>query len=585
MSKEWSELSPPLTNWLNDAISSFGFTEMTPVQASVIPLFRGNKDVVVEAVTGSGKTFAFLIPIIERILSLNGDVKTGHTNVIVVVPTRELAEQIDKVLHSILEFAPEKKTIRSQLVVGGGNPTHVDHKIYMARKPHILISTPGRLLELITQQGVVMKSLEVLTLDEADRLLDLGFQTALSKILSLLPKQKRVGLFSATMTERISDIVRVGLRNPVKVVVSSGKNTKTPKSLEINYCTVEPRYKLPYLLNQVEIGESHKSIVYFPSCNAVTYFYSLIQHLLTQRGTKDKVAIYTLHGKLANGPRHKTLVNFTENTGRSVLFATDVAARGLDIPEVDYVLQLNPPNDPAMFNHRAGRAGRAGRKGLCTVLLHPGREENYVDFLKVRKVQMQPTEMPVFEEGEVDEIEKEIRKWMLSDRANHDNAVRSFTAFVRFYNAHTATSIFRISDLDLKQLGAAGYYLLRLPKMPELKGIADEDTYIGEKVDMDNYKYTDKQREKSRLEELEKAKHKVKKDKTKNIAWSAKTERKEISQERKSKKRAKNMAKVQEQLDAAESSDSEQEQEDWKDLVRANKKQKKNNDITAFDDL
>lgn len=571
---------------------------MTPVQASVIPLFMGNKDVVVEAVTGSGKTLAFLIPIIERILKLD-PLKPGQTNAIVISPTRELAEQIHKVLEGLLDLAGEEATkrIKTQLLIGGSSTkTHADLNIFMSRRPHILIATPGRLLELLKASNVHTNAVEMLVLDEADRLLDLGFENTLSSIFGLLPKQKRVGLFSATIGDAVGNLVRAGLRNPVKIVVSSGKNQqKTPSSLGIKYTIVEPRQKIPTLLHYSMDPANKKMIVYFSNCISVTYFYSLIKHLLN-KNFDDPPKIFSLHGKLQSDARHKTLEKFTQCVEKCVLLTTDVAARGLDIPEVDFVLQMDPPTDPNVFLHRAGRAGRAGREGNGLVLLNQGPEEDYVVFMQVRKVYMTELDVP-------DEIltttEPQVREWVLQDRGRHDLAIRSFLSYIRSYQKHSATSIFRLDALDFTNIGKS-YGLLRLPRMPELKNkkLTEEETWLGDKIDMDLYKYADPKREQSRIEanakkaqEEAEGKEKNKKKQAKlaknNEAWSGTLDRKEVAQDRRYKRRQKQVAKRAAEIGSDDNDDSDEKesvQADWKDMVRERKKQKKA-DVQAFDDL
>ncbi|CAN6674870.1 ATP-dependent rRNA helicase Spb4p [Trichomonascus vanleenenianus] len=588
-SKRWSDLNPPLTDWILESVESQGFTQMTPVQAATIPMFSGNRDVVVEAVTGSGKTLAFLIPIIERILKLDTTLKVGQTNAIVIVPTRELAQQIHGVLKRLLEFAPEgTRPIRSQLLIGGSTPAHADLKIFHSTKPHVLIATPGRLLDLLNHPNVHTNAVEVLVMDEADRLLDLGFKNDVSKILSLMPKQKRAGLFSATISDAINEVVRVGLRNPYKIVVSGSKShQKVPTTLAMKYMVVQPQQKIPLLYHTIAGGDYKKMIVYLPTCIGVTYIYSLLSFLLSDYDG-DLPKIFSLHGKLPEGPRTSTFNKFAECSSKCVLLTTDVAARGLDFPDVDQVLQLDPPSDPSVFLHRAGRAGRAGRSGSNLVLLNEGREEDYVNLMQVKRVILEEEEVPDL--PGLEEHEAKVRKWILEDRGRHDLALRSFLSFVRFYAKHTASSIFRIQDLDLRSV-AKSYNLLRLPKMPELKNIAEEESWLGDKVDMDAYAYSDAKREAKRQEEMkameadrEKLEEKKRKRKMNDLAWSGKLEKKQTKQERRAKRNAKAMAKAKQEAEA-ESSDEEAEQRDWKDVVQEKKRQKKSVDVAAFDDL
>lgn len=575
---------------------------MTPVQASVIPLFCGNKDVVVEAVTGSGKTLAFLVPIIERILKLDEALKPGQTNAVVISPTRELAEQIFNVLQSLLEFCPadskkpSQKSIRSQLLIGGDTPTHADLKKFMARVPHILIGTPGRLLELLKAPNVRLSAIDNLVLDEADRLLDLGFDASVKTIIGMLPKQKRAGLFSATISEAVGEIARLGLRNPVKVVVKVGsgkEEQRIPSSLGISYAVVKPTTKVPLLIKLLKSLTYKKAIVYFPTCIGVNYFYSLIKHLLTLEAQDDDdlsvKSVYSMHGKLLPNARKKTLSTFTTSVEQCVLLTTDVAARGLDIPDVDLVIQLDPPADPNVFLHRSGRAGRAGRAGRGILFLNEGLETGYVDFMDVKKVSMTELNIP----DSLPDYSESMRSWILADRSRHDLAIRSFLSYVRFYAKHTATSIFRVQSLDFINI-AKSYGLLRLPKMPELRHVPEADMpekgWLGPVVNMDTYKYADSKREAARIAELN-APRPEKKEKTKDIvkksneAWSGKAERKEIAAERRKKRKIRSDAKIlAARGDDGSSSDAEDIKVDWKDLVKE-KKQKRAQEVAAFDDL
>ena len=246
-SRAWEALTPPLAEWMLDAMRS-SYKRMTPVQASAIPLFTGNKDVVVEAVTGSGKTLAYVLPVVSKILRLQERTKKHHVASIIVSPTRELATQIHRVVEDLLAFhGPSMAALKQedddqvegeggqplvvyssstpvvvpQLLVGGDTTVAQDLSVFLKASSNLLIATPGRLLELLNSPHVhcSQSSFEMLVLDEADRLLDMGFKDDLQKILGRLPKQRRTGLFSASVSEAVDSIVRVGLRNPVKIQV------------------------------------------------------------------------------------------------------------------------------------------------------------------------------------------------------------------------------------------------------------------------------------------------------------------------------------------------------------------------------
>ncbi|KAH3681329.1 hypothetical protein WICPIJ_007682 [Wickerhamomyces pijperi] len=576
MSLDWSKLN--IQQWLKDAIGSLGFQTMTTVQASAIPIFLQNKDVVVEAVTGSGKTLSFVIPIIEKMTRVEH--QKYHVNAIVLSPTRELAQQIDKVFQSVLQFNPEENGIRTQLILGGVNTLEQDLETFKKRNPHIIISTPGRLQELIKSKKIKTTDLEVLILDEADRLLDTNFSKEMDFILASLPKQKRTGLFSATISKAYETLHKTGIRNPIKIKVNA-KNNK-PKSLQMYYHVVKPEDKLNLMFKILTEYHFQKAMVYFPTCVSVDYYYQFFK-TLTQY--KDQLKFFSLHGKLKTPARLKTLSNFdASNDGKTILMTTDVASRGIDIDDVDLIIQLDPPTDPDSFMHRCGRTGRAGRFGQAITFLNEGREEDYINFLEVKDVDIEELELP-FEKG----VDLGLTSWNLQDRARHDKAVHAFVSFVRYYTKHSVNSIFRVGNIDWSSL-AKFYGVTRLPSMPEInKKDSNVSEFIGDYdfEKWEQFKYLDENKEKARVDELAKEKKKferqeIKKKKEENSAWSVKVGKKQARNE-------KNINKRDLELDMKGEDDNESEQEmDWKDMIRAQKKQKKNeknDDIAQFDDL
>ncbi|PVH93001.1 ATP-dependent rRNA helicase SPB4 [Periconia macrospinosa] len=587
--RQWSALTPPLSEWILDAISAMGFTKTTPVQQATIPMFMGNKDVVVEAVTGSGKTLAFLIPVVERLLRLETPTKKHHVGAIIISPTRELATQIHSVLISLLKFhAPSAAVINTvdqdedsdmadadapppptfppgtlkivpQLLLGGNVTPAQDLSAFLKQSPNVLIGTPGRLLSLLASPHVhcPQSSFDALVLDEADRLLDLGFKEDLQKILGRLPKQRRTGLFSASVSEAVDQLIRVGLRYPVRIAVKvkaratengkpdeSGKieDKRTPASLQMAYLIVPASHRLPAiqkLLTSLQ-PRPQKAILYLATCYSVDYFQHILPHLF------DGYTVVPLHGKQPDKVRRKNFTKFVDSMMPSLLLTTDVAARGLDIPTVDLVLQLDPPSDPKTFIHRCGRAGRAGRKGLAVTFLTPGREEDYIEFLRVRQTPITPLTTPSITTTSIDAdaMTSKIRSVVRADRALYDKAQRGFVSSIRAYSKHTASSIFRVLDLQWEDLANA-WGLLRLPAMPELKKFTG-DRSLGLAIDFDALAYKDKTREKQRLAELNAEKGAEEGEKPRGgkkreaPAWSQKTEQratKEVRRDKKQKKR------------------------------------------------
>ncbi|KAJ2511994.1 ATP-dependent rRNA helicase spb4 [Coemansia sp. RSA 1939] len=455
--KPWSTLHPPLSQPMLDAISAMGFENMTPVQEATIPAFSKNSDVVVEAATGSGKTLAFVVPVLELLQrrhsnnNNNNHARLGHNEVaaVVISPTRELAKQIYMVLEQVLRLTGYE--YKPYLVVGGSTSA-TDTADELAKMKEfgadILVGTPGRLEDVVcgrrkngkkTKSGSIMgiggvrgrpsvsvAKLEVLVMDEADRLLDMGFEASLTAILSMLPKQRRTGLFSATMSEALTELVRTGLRNPVRVQVQVrdssagsggiGNERSIPSTLSIRYLVCPPDRKLAQILRLIRTTGAQKYIVYFSTCAAVDYFFKLLQRVLSPRlasfagskkamqeerrvlqkylGWNFDISVHALHGQMVQKKREATYTAFSGIPAgeAGILLCTDVASRGLDIPDVDCVIQWDPPTDPKSFAHRCGRTARAGRSGQALVFLSPGSEETYVELLALRKIPMTAAE-------------------------------------------------------------------------------------------------------------------------------------------------------------------------------------------------
>lgn len=332
----------------------------------------------------------------------------------------------------------------------------------------------------------------------------------------------------------------------------------------MKYITCPASQKLPSLSKLLQSLDPvpNKTIIYLSTCAAVDYFQHILPSILPSHSKGDqKFTPVPLHGKHPPKVRQKNFSAFSTSTSPSILLTTDVAARGLDIPQVDLVIQIDPPSDPKVFLHRCGRAGRAGRKGLSVIFLQEGREEDYIPFLEVRKTPVTPLEDPSIQVSEDDAAASTsaIRDVVLTDRAMHDKAQRGFVSWVRAYSKHQASSIFRISDLDWADLGKA-WGLLKLPKMPELKKW-DGDRNLGVDVDFGNYAYKDKKREQARKEQIlqkqstsvpEKEVDDENAKKVTKRPWSEKLDQKDERQRRRDRKRTKREAERWEKMTPAE---------------------------------
>jgi ATP-dependent RNA helicase DDX55/SPB4 len=556
---------------------------------------------------------AFLVPVVEKLLRLEEPIRKHHVGAIIVSPTRELASQIHSVLISLLTFhgpsadalkplkEGEKRKSSSvlrvipQLLLGGTATPAQDLSNFLKNSPNLLISTPGRLLELLSSPHVhcPQSSFQVLVLDEADRLLDLGFKDDLQKILGRLPKQRRTGLFSASVSEAVGEIVRVGLRNPVKISVKvksvGGDDKRTPASLQMSYLLTPPSHKFPVLLSLLSQLEPtpQKTIIYLSTCAAVDYFQHTLSTLLP-----NQYSLVPLHGKHPPNVRQKNFSKFITVVTPIILLTTDVAARGLDIPQVNLVVQIDPPSDPKVFLHRCGRAGRAGRKGLSVIFLQPGREEDYIPFLEVRKTPISLLKRPLITVTDDDAklITSKMREEVLADRALYDKGQRGFVSWVKAYSKHRASSIFRMADLDWTGLGNS-WGLVRLPKMPELKKW-DGDKTLGIKLDMSEYAYKDKVREKARRVAMEGAKNvapyvpseEVLKKRKEREAWSHKHEQQDVKEARKGKKKRKREAERLEKMTEEEREEERELQALIEQVKRRKLEDEDEDEFEGFDD-
>ena len=347
-SRAFTSLEPALSARTLTALETLGFRTATSVQAASIPRLLSHQDVAVQACTGSGKTLAFLVPLVELLCRRESSCRHHEVGAIVIEPTRELALQVHAVAGAFVEG---RRGMQLQLTVGGTD-IQAEMRRFADEGSNVLIGTPGRLNDLMGRLALLsFKELELLVLDEADRLLDMGFESTLNTILQRLPKQRRTGLFSATQTSEVLHLVRAGLRNPVIVTVKVQNSQRvsanrvarqsTPASLTNFYMIAEESQRLPQLVHFVaaQLAAKRKLMVYFLTCASVDFYGLALPRLAKLRGMSCR----PLHGKMAPRVRRKTYEWFVAQQEGSALFCTDVAARGLDIPDVDWIIQFDAP--------------------------------------------------------------------------------------------------------------------------------------------------------------------------------------------------------------------------------------------------
>lgn len=475
-------------------IKDLQFQCMTPVQAVTIPRFLENKDVAVEACTGSGKTLSFLIPIVENLFKSE---PSNNVEAVILSPTRELAQQIEAVLNHYLKFMDD---FASFLFMGGGGEKSVQEDIKKfndGKKGHnILVATPGRLIHLVEGNNINLKSVEILVLDEADALLRLGFEKEITRIFHMLPKQRRTGLFSATLTSQLHKMMKAGMRNPVHIQISAQKEEKEhedvhaiPDNLQIYYSEVAPEKKPGALYNFLKKEEGKKIIVFFLTCACVEYFYKTFREF--------GLPVERMHGQMDQKARQKTYKKFISKG--SILFATDLLARGVDIPEVKWIVQYDPPTDPTQFIHRVGRTARGGHSGQSIVFLQP-EEIDYVPFLEKRNVPMKEKK----DIGSDNTISEKFRQWNEEDRVMMLAGSKAFVTYLRAYQEHELKFLFTFNKLPIGYLAMA-YGLLRIPRMKEILGKHWEG-FTNSKKHKDTVPFKDPEREERRLIKLKEQK-------------------------------------------------------------------------------
>ncbi|KAL4963573.1 RNA-dependent ATPase RRP3 [Aspergillus stella-maris] len=340
--KSFKELG--IIEQLCDACETMGYKAPTAIQSQAIPSALEGRDIIGLAETGSGKTAAFALPMLQALME-----KPQTLFGLVLSPTRELAYQISQSFESLGSTIG----VRCAVIVGGMDM--VSQSIALGKKPHIIVATPGRLVDhLENTKGFSLRNLKYLAIDEADRLLDMDFGTSIDQILRALPRERKTYLYSATLSSKVESLQRASLSNPIRISVSS--KYQTVSTLQSSYLCIPHKYKnlyLVYLLNEFA-GQS--AIIFTTTVHET----QRVAFMLRSLG----FGAVPLHGQLSQSARLGALGKFRSRS-RDILVATDVAARGLDIPSVDVVLNFDLPMDSKTYIHRVGRTARAGKSGVA----------------------------------------------------------------------------------------------------------------------------------------------------------------------------------------------------------------------------
>ncbi|OUN92911.1 RNA helicase [Pseudoflavonifractor sp. An44] len=338
-----------LSEAIMKALDKKGFTQATAIQGGAIPYFMQGRDVVAKAPTGTGKTYAFGIPMVEHV-----DPQSDQVQGLILAPTRELAVQIRDELRDLCAFREGVRIV----CLYGGQP--IDKQItQLKNRPQIVVATPGRLMDHMKRRTVRLDGVQTVVLDEADRMLDMGFIQDVTRILDKIPHRKNLGLFSATISREVMDISWVYQRDPVEITVRPVEENR-PDIQQYRIDLGGREQKLETLIALLEGGEYERAIAF---CNTKNMT-DRLAGLLSMRGISCKA----IHGDIQQRVREKTLQQFKAGQLR-VLVATDVAARGLDIDDVDVVFNYDVPDEQENYVHRVGRTGRAKRHGVAYTLV------------------------------------------------------------------------------------------------------------------------------------------------------------------------------------------------------------------------
>lgn len=483
------------------AIVDMGFKTMTEVQARCIPVLLKGRDVLGAAKTGSGKTLAFLIPSIEMLLNtefksrngtqshniyamtifywflfpfwLSGCAQLLHTHVsptrshclcfafvspysfafchvppgtgiLVISPTRELCLQIYGVVQELCKY----HHLTHGVIMGGSKREAEAQRL--ARGITLLVATPGRLRDhMENTPGFVFSNLLALVIDEADRILEIGFEDELRYIVKSLPVKRQTMFFSATQTKNVRDIARISVRTPVLISVHASADVSTAVGIEQGYvvCPAEMRFQLLFTFLKKNLKK--KVIVFMSTCNAVRFYSELLNYI--------DVPVLDLHGQQKQKKRTSTFFEFC-NAEKGILICTDVAARGLDIPAVDWIIQYDPPSDTKEYIHRVGRTARGlNATGRALLFLMP-EELKFLRHLQAAKVPLNEFDFP---QEKIAKVQAQLEELVQKNYFLHKSAREAYRSFVQAYAQHPLKDAFNAAGLDL--MGVARAFCFTVP--------------------------------------------------------------------------------------------------------------------------
>ncbi|TAQ85129.1 hypothetical protein B7494_g6560 [Chlorociboria aeruginascens] len=445
----------PLSEITASGLDVSHFKTLTDIQSKAIPLALKGKDILGAAKTGSGKTLAFLVPVLENLYRQKWTEFDG-LGALIISPTRELAIQIFEILRKIGRY----HTFSAGLVIGGKSLQEERERL---GRMNILVCTPGRMLQHMDQTAAFeVDNLQMLVLDEADRIMDMGFQASLDAILEHLPKQRQTMLFSATQTKKVSDLARLSLRDPEYIAVHEAASSATPATLQQHYVVTPLHEKLNTLFSFIRANLKAKIIVFLSSGKQVRFVYESFRHL------QPGIPLLHLHGRQKQSARLDITSKFSSSKN-SCIFATDVVARGLDFPGVDWVIQLDCPEDADTYIHRVGRTARYEKEGRAVLFLDPSEEEGMLKRLEQKKVPIQKINI---RQNKQQSIQKQLQNMCFQDPELKYLGQKAFASYTRSLYVQKDKEIFKLSDVDLEGYAAS----MGLPGAPKIKFQKGDDT-------------------------------------------------------------------------------------------------------------
>jgi len=446
--------SLPLSQPTASGLDASHFKALTDIQKKAVPYALKGSDILGAAKTGSGKTLAFLVPVLDNLYRKRWTELDG-LGALILSPTRELAIQIFEVLRKIGRY----HTFSAGLVIGGKSLQEERERL---GRMNILVCTPGRMLQHMDQTAAFeIDNLQMLVLDEADRLMDMGFQSTVDAIVEHLPKERQTLLYSATQTKKVSDLARLSLRDPEYISVHEAASSATPSTLQQNYILTPLPEKLDTLWSFIRSILKSKILVFLSSGKQVRFVYEAFRHM------QPGIPLLHLHGRQKQTARLDITNKFTA-TKNSCLFATDVVARGLDFPAVDWVIQLDCPEDADTYIHRVGRTARYERDGRAVLFLEPSEEEGMLKRLEQRKVTVEKINV---KQKKQQSIKNQLQNMCFKDPELKYLGQKAFVSYVRSIHIQKDKEVFKLSELPLEDYSAS----MGLPGAPKIKFLPSDN--------------------------------------------------------------------------------------------------------------